>query len=399
MLEENLVEEPTIEFVASVTDLAGQTTFVPIVLNYAIEPKFSSSLFYVSILSSEFRVPMDVFRFELVDAFHRPLNSTRFQLVNQSETFAVQTNQLIVRQAILPLQVYRLKILGFWQNFTCETFVEVRLVQSLVPVEKKLYEIHLNASSLRDNTPLQRFNTKNLFFSLIETPLTRDRCLENFRLEGEYLLFQSKRNVSSLSRCFFEIRVAESFNIESIFIDVRFLSLERTDVNGTATTKIEWKRRDLPTNIGEEVERCPNVPVVLSDLSLPGTVIQDVRSSDETSNRTDYFLFAGDRYGLFSLNKVGQLFLQSSKLNRTRDEVFSLTILISSTRKLSFCRTNITVGRKQRLICPPMPVRWTVDEETPLGTVIGRVSTTLLELNDNEDVSKLVIASPRIKRF
>ncbi|CAF4364324.1 unnamed protein product, partial [Rotaria magnacalcarata] len=69
-------------------------------------------------------------------------------------------------------------------------------------------------------------------------------------------------------------------------------------------------------------------------------------------------------------------------LNKTSEEFFELTILISSSSSsLSYCRTNISIVRTPKwsyFICPAGPIEWTVEEESPIGTIIGTVKEILL---------------------
>jgi hypothetical protein len=87
---------------------------------------------------------------------------------------------------------------------------------------------------------------------------------------------------------------------------------------------------------------------------LSGTVIQDI-SHDNNNISNTYYILSGDKYGLFAINNLGQLYLTSSILNQTSEEYFELMILISSSLSLSYCRTNISIIRTPKwsyFICP-----------------------------------------------
>ncbi len=131
---------------------------------------------------------------------------------------------------------------------------------------------------------------------------------------------------------------------------------EKTNLYDTALVEILFHGKtsfQIPNNYSE-VLSCSNIPIRLSEQSLPGTVIQDI--SNYRNNLSNiYYILSGDLYGLFAINNLGQLYLTSPILNQTSEEYFSLIILISSVSSMSYCRTNISIHRTPKwayLICP-----------------------------------------------
>ncbi|CAF4759917.1 unnamed protein product, partial [Rotaria sp. Silwood2] len=116
------------------------------------------------------------------------------------------------------------------------------------------------------------------------------------------------------------------------------------------------------------------------------TIIQNIDQKNNNSNH--YYILSGDKYGLFSINDLGQVYLYSSMLNRTSEEYFELVILISSL-SISYCRTNISIIRSPNwsyFICPVIPIEWMIEEESPIGTKIGNIKETLLIINNNSQL-------------
>ncbi|CAF3768749.1 unnamed protein product [Rotaria sordida] len=104
----------------------------------------------------------------------------------------------------------------------------------------------------------------------------------------------------------------------------------------------------------------------------------------------NYYILSGDKYGLFAINNLGQLYLTSPMLNKTSEEYFELTILISSlSSSIFYCRTNITIIRTPNwsyFICPAIPIEWMIEEESPIGTIIGTVKEILLLINNSSQL-------------
>ncbi|CAF4287074.1 unnamed protein product, partial [Adineta steineri] len=117
-----------------------------------------------------------------------------------------------------------------------------------------------------------------------------------------------------------------------------------------------------------------------------GTIIQDIYFKNDTINH--YSILSGDKYNLFSINNLGQLYLVSTILNQTSDDYFGLTILISSS-SLIYCRTNISIIRTPKwsyFICPVMPIEWMIEEECAIGTKIGNIKDILYMINNNSEL-------------
>ncbi|CAF1202193.1 unnamed protein product, partial [Adineta steineri] len=141
---------------------------------------------------------------------------------------------------------------------------------------------------------------------------------------------------------------------------------EKTYLNDTALINIILNKRKQFA-IPSAIALCSNRTISISDQSLPGTIIQDIYFKNDTNNH--YYILSGDKYNLFSINKLGQLYLVSSILNQTSDDYFELTILKSSS-SLIYCRTNISIIRTPKwshFICPVMPIEWMIEEECAIG--------------------------------
>ncbi|CAF4189894.1 unnamed protein product, partial [Rotaria sordida] len=120
-----------------------------------------------------------------------------------------------------------------------------------------------------------------------------------------------------------------------------------------------------------------------------GAIIQNIDYNNNNSNH--YYILSGNKYSLFSINNLGQLYLISSMLNRTSEEYFELVIMISSSSSssISYCRTNISIIRSPNwsyFNCPIMPIEWMIEEESPIGTKIGNIKEILLMINNNSEL-------------
>ncbi len=94
IINKNLFPQ-TIEFFASASDRAKQITYTKIKIIFPIQPKFTSNLYYISLISS-ITIPSEIFHFELVDLFNQPLSSTRFS-IDQTKFFEINQNKLILK--------------------------------------------------------------------------------------------------------------------------------------------------------------------------------------------------------------------------------------------------------------------------------------------------------------
>ena len=180
-----------------------------------------------------------------------------------------------------------------------------------------------------------------------------------------------------------KIPLTESFQLNIYAID------EKTSLNDTALVRFEINGQtnfQLPEQ-SSDVPFCSNKPIQLSDQSLPGTVIQDIRQQAYFPNT--YYIINGDLYNLFAVNHLGQLYLTSEILNQTNGEYFHLIIAMTSQTSISFCRTNISITRTPKwshFICPPMPIEWTIEEESPIGTILGTVRDRIVLVNNSTDL-------------
>ncbi|CAF1545949.1 unnamed protein product [Rotaria magnacalcarata] len=165
---------------------------------------------------------------------------------------------------------------------------------------------------------------------------------------------------------------------------------EKTLLNDTAIVHIIFNKANQQFSIPREIPSCQNTSILISDQTLPGTIIQNIQLNN--NNSTYYYILSGDKYGLFAINNLGELSLASAILNQTCDDYFELIILISSLSK-SYCRTNISIIRSPNwsyFICPIMPIEWMIEEESPIDTEIGSIKDVLLMINNNSHLVELI---------
>ncbi|UJR27505.1 hypothetical protein I4U23_008789 [Adineta vaga] len=452
-----------IEFYASAKDLANQIVYTRIQLIHPVQPRFNSDLYFISLIPTQVKIPMEIFRFDIVDSFNQPLKSAKYQLKNQTNLFEIQENKLILKENLVPTDQYSLTINAYWKNFIIQTSIQINFVEKIFHLENKSYEFRLEKSILKENDSIEKFQIKNLTLRILPTSLTQNNCHENFYIKFNELFFKRFPILSDL--CFFELHLTDHISTSSSQVKILFTNStnqpqfsssiyhfyvynhnstdqfrvfaqslnsiqyklqnnpyglminqtngilqfmyqsklienisrihlniyaidETTNVNSTAIIEISFNERkqfDMPKN-HSQIDICPNLPIVLSDRSLPGTVIQDISLKNNISN--NYYILSGDDYGLFAINNLGQLYLTSSILNQTLNEYFELMIFMSSS--LIYCHTNISIIRTPKwsyFICPAIPIRWMIKEESPIGTILGTVKDTLLSINNS---SKLI---------
>ncbi|CAF3290402.1 unnamed protein product [Rotaria socialis] len=452
-----------IEFYASARDLANQIVYTKVKIFYTTEPKFRSYLYYISLNSSNVKLPMNIFQMEIVDLFNQPLNLVKYQLKNPTNFFEINENKLMLKEYLN--NNYRLTINAYWKNFIIQTSIEVQIVENLIKLNKNYYEFSLDKSFLNENFLIETFPINNLTLKIVSTPLTRFNCIENFYIRQNQIFFKNYPIVSDL--CFFELQLTDNVSIHSSQVKVSFIdnflkpkfsssiysfhannrenlfrvfasnankvqyqlqnnsyglminqtygSLtfkygldfikdmnqieldvyaydEKTLLNDTAVIKISLndEQKFVAPNDYSQISLCPNEPVLVSDQSLPGTVIQDITIGNNNISPYNYYILSGDTHGLFSVSNLGQLYLTSPMLNKTSEEFFELTILISSSSSsLSYCRTNVSIIRTPKwsyFICPSVTIEWTVEEESPIGTIVGTVKEILLSINNSSEL-------------
>ncbi|CAF0982632.1 unnamed protein product, partial [Rotaria sordida] len=284
-------------------------------------------------------------------------------------------------------------------------------------IKKKLILI-INSTPLTRNNCIENFYFKQnkLFFK--NYPILSDLCFFEIQLLNEKNLISSSQikilfinssniqpkfsskiyyfytnNIRVFAKCSNTIRYKLQTNSYGLFINQtngiisfnydldrmkKFYQIqllvyaidEKTYLNDTALIYIifnKQKQFDIPI----EISLCPNTPISISDRTLSGTVIQNIDYNNNNSNH--YYILSGNKYNLFSINNLGQLYLISSMLNRTSEEYFELVIMISSSSSssISYCRTNISIIRSPNwsyFNCPIIPIEWMIEEESPIGT-------------------------------
>ncbi|CAF0721029.1 unnamed protein product [Adineta ricciae] len=448
---------PTIEFFASARDRAHQITYTKIKVHFPIQPRFTSYLYYIPLVSP-IRIPSEIFHFHLVDLFNQPLSSSRFEIDHPTNLLEINQNKLILKQYLHPSKIYQFDINGYWKNFTCQTTIQIIFIEKNMKLNKKSYEYQLETESLRNTHLIENFSDTNCSVKILPTPLTINNCTNNFYLNQQQLYFSTRPILSSI--CFFELHFTNekltftsqmkisflppvtkpkfsssvyyfynrnvqvfaknsntiryklqanpfgllinqttgviSFKYASNKLDeINYIQLtvyaidEKTNLNDTAIVHIILNRR-AALEIPDHIPACSNASILISDQSLAGTIIRDISLTKNDTNH--YYILSGDKYGMFSINSFGQLYLVSSLLNQTVEEYFSLMILISS-EPLSYCHMNISINRTPKwsyFICPSMPIEWTVIEESPLNTKIGNIKDVLATINNHSDLIQLV---------
>ncbi|CAF4209762.1 unnamed protein product, partial [Rotaria sordida] len=302
-------------------------------------------------------------------------------------------------------------------------------------IKKKLILI-INSTPLTRNNCIENFYFKQnkLFFK--NYPILSDLCFFEIQLLNEKNLISSSQikilfinssniqpkfsskiyyfytnNIRVFAKCSNTIRYKLQTNSYGLFINQtngiisfnydldrmkKFYQIqllvyaidEKTYLNDTALIYIifnKQKQFDIPI----EISLCPNTPISISDRTLSGTIIQNIDYNNNNSNH--YYILSGNKYNLFSINNLGQLYLISSMLNRTSEEYFELVIMISSSSSssISYCRTNISIIRSPNwsyFNCPIIPIEWMIEEESPIGTKIGNIKEILLMINNNSEL-------------
>jgi len=214
----------TIEFFASASDRAKQIIYTKIQIVFPIQPKFTSNLYYISLISS-IKIPSEIFHFELVDLFNQSLLSTRFE-IDQTNFFEINQNKLILKEKLPLLKIFYFNIYGYWKNLTCQTSIQIMSVENKIKLNKNFYEFSIEKNLLKTNYFIQKFDIKNSLFKILSTPLTINNCIENFYLKNNELYFKTYPILSNL--CFFEIKLTNQISISSsqikiLFIDPDFL--------------------------------------------------------------------------------------------------------------------------------------------------------------------------------
>lgn len=207
-----------IEFYASATDYAQQTAYTKIQIVFPIQPKFSSNLYFIS-LNPTIRIPSEIFHFQLVDLFNRPLLLTRFQ-INQTNIFEINENKLILKKKIHPSKIYHLNIYGFWKNFTCQTTIQIRFLERIFKLNKRFYEFLIEENLLTENYLIKKFEIRNSTIKITSTPLTINSCHENFYIEENKFYFKNFPILSNL--CFFELQLLNEMSISTSQIKISF---------------------------------------------------------------------------------------------------------------------------------------------------------------------------------
>jgi len=322
----------TIEFFASASDRAKQIVYTKIKIIFPIQPRFSSNLYYVSLLPS-IKIPSEIFHFQLVDFFNQPLSLTRFE-IDRTNIFEINENKLIIKEKLNPSKLFHFNIYGYWKNFTCQTSIQIIFVEKIIKLNKKFYEFSIEKYLLKENDFIEKFNIKNSLLKIFSTPLTINNCIENFYLKYNELYFKNYPILSNI--CFFELQLSNEINIYSSQIKISFidsdlkpkfsskifyfytnyirifakssntiryklqtnpygliinqtngiLSLhrinnldqiqlevyaidEKTNFNDTALINIIFNKKKQ-FEISKEIPLCPNTPISISDQSLPG---------------------------------------------------------------------------------------------------------------------------------
>jgi hypothetical protein len=349
-LTKTLFLKPILEFFASAIDLSNQIAYTKIKLIYSIQPKFTSNLYFISLIPSKLNLPLEIFQFQIVDSFNQPLKSGKYQLKNQTNLFEINENKLILKEYLIQSGKYFLNINAYWKNFIIQTSIEIMFGENYRKLDKNFYEFTLDKDRIKENFFIEKFSIENVTLRIVSTPLTRNDCNENFDIKTNELVFKNYPILSDL--CFFEIQVIDNVSISSSQVKISFMESnfkpefssnvysfyvnhkenllrvfakgsnpiqyniqenpygliinqtdgvlrfkygldlikyidriqlsvyaidEQTNSNDTATIDIAFNERkqfELPRNYSQ-VSLCQNLPISLSDQSLPGKEIVD----------------------------------------------------------------------------------------------------------------------------
>ena len=220
-MNKTLFLKPIIEFYASATDLSNQIVYTKIQLIYSIQPKFTSNLYYISLIPSKLIIPSEIFQFEIVDLFNHPLKSAKYQLKNQTHLFEINDNKLILKEYLIPSDRYFLNINAYWKNFILQTSIQIMFVERIRTLDKKSYEFTLDKDSLKENFLIEKFPAENLTLKIVATPLTRNDCIENFDIKMNELVFRNYPILSDL--CFFELQLTDNISVSSSQVKISFI--------------------------------------------------------------------------------------------------------------------------------------------------------------------------------
>ncbi|CAF1436676.1 unnamed protein product, partial [Adineta ricciae] len=208
------------EFYASAKDLAHQIVYAKVKLVYSTQPRFNSDLYYISLISSQVSVPMEIFQFEIVDSFNQPIKSAKYQLKNQTNLFDIQENRLMLKENLVPTDRYHLTVNAYWKNFVIQTSVQINFVERTFHLEKKSYDFQLDKQVLKENIPIETFPIDKLTLKILPTSLTQNHCHENFYIQSNELFFKTFPILSDL--CFFELHLTDQISVSSSQVKVLF---------------------------------------------------------------------------------------------------------------------------------------------------------------------------------
>ena len=212
--------QANVELFVSAIDLAEQQVYTKITLAYLIEPKFDANAYFVTLITSDLRIPSEILQLKLVDLFNQPLPSSQFRLENQTSLFEIKEDKLMLNDYLMFAKKYPLIIHATWKNFTLQTSVDVLVVEKSFSREKTSYEFNLEKNLLKENFSIEQFPASNGTRTILATPLTRNKCIENFYLHQHELVFRNYPILADV--CLFEMQLTDNVSTYSSQIQIAF---------------------------------------------------------------------------------------------------------------------------------------------------------------------------------
>ncbi|CAF1544988.1 unnamed protein product, partial [Rotaria sordida] len=128
---------------------AKQIVYTKIKIFYIIEPKFRSYLYYITLNSTNFKIPYEIYQFDIVDLFNQSLKSIKYQIKNQTNLFDINdNNKLIIKNSLNITNNYLLNINAYWKNFIIQTFIQIQFIENFIKLNKNFYEFNLEKQFL-----------------------------------------------------------------------------------------------------------------------------------------------------------------------------------------------------------------------------------------------------------
>lgn len=411
-------EKSSIEFFVSATDRAEQKRFSIVEIIFPVRPTFASNLFFIS-LTLPLKIPSEIFSFHLVDRFHRRLDAANFSLEHDG-LFRIEQNKLFLQRELNRSKIFYHRVEARWNHFRLETSVRIAIVERRIEFDEEFYQFHLDSSNRTPHQQIKTFQMFNVTLKLLATPLTRDRCIENFYFNKNILIFHPTSIRFRL--CFFEIQASNRFDLTTRPVQIRFTHFQDKPRFSLANFHFSYRNNrstyrvfprsehpleffSSPNRFGAKVDRLTgeiffddhldstrtfdqfHIDIFAVDqfnrlnasttIFFHGNPFRSCSTSIVNISRTQikqssipfaefslvpnaqFFIVTPDPFELFSIDERGKVFLRADRLNRTVENFFLLTFLIASST-LSYCQMEILIDRPNdgsRFVCPKVCFR------------------------------------------